>query len=162
MCLAAAVVAVAACGSATSSVDVRSIDRAGTGAETTDAIETTIPFETTDVATTTGTTETAVPPGSVRFAVIGDFGTDCCGEDDVAALVASWDPQFIVTTGDNRYDSLSPDRAIGKYYADYIGSYDGEYGAGAEVNRFFPAPGNHDYSVAGRLRSVPRLLRPAR
>jgi len=140
-----AVLFVAACDSGTSSVDVRSIDPT----DSTQAPDITEPVDTIGSPETTDRGAPVVPTGSVRFAVIGDFGTDCCGEADVAALVDQWQPQFIVTTGDNRYDALSPDRAIGQYYADYIGNYDGEYGAGAEVNRFFPAPGNHDYSSRG-------------
>jgi len=85
----------------------------------------------------------------IRFAVIGDFGTDCCGEGDVADLVDRWGPEFVVTTGDNRYDEVKPDEAIGRYYSQYIGNYDGEYGPGADVNRFFPSAGNHDYSAEG-------------
>lgn len=53
-------------------------------------------------------------------------------------MIATWEPDFIVTTGDNSY--------IGPYYADICPFY-GEFVPtcvnGAE-NRFFPAYGNHD------------------
>jgi hypothetical protein len=86
--------------------------------------------------------------GNTRFAVIGDFGDDGKYEADVAALVHSWDVEFIVTTGDNNYpdgEARTIDANIGKYYADYIYPYKGEYGSGATENRFFPALGNHDW-----------------
>ena len=39
----------------------------------------------------------------VTFAVIGDYGLASQNEADVANLVKSWNPDFIVTTGDNNY-----------------------------------------------------------
>lgn len=84
----------------------------------------------------------------VRFAVIGDFGQSGTSEADVATLVKSWNPDFIVSTGDNNYPNggrLTIDNNIGKYYQEFIGSYSGSYGKGANQNRFFPAIGNHDW-----------------
>ena len=82
-----------------------------------------------------------------RFAIIGDFGVDDSNERDVANLVATnFQPQFIVTVGDNNYlGGANIDDAIGKYYHQFIGNYNGGHGAGASSNRFFPALGNHDY-----------------
>jgi hypothetical protein len=83
-----------------------------------------------------------------HFAVIGDFGTDTQGEADVAALVKSWNPDYIVTVGDNSYPDANPsviDKNIGKYYHDYIYNYTGSYGAGSPTRRFYPALGNHDW-----------------
>ena len=57
---------------------------------------------------------------------------------------------LIVTTGDNNYpDGVAStiDANIGKYYADFIYPYKGEYGSGATENRFFPTLGNHDWRV---------------
>src|SRR4051812_35860652 len=48
------------------------------------------------------------PPGTVRFAVIGDYGQAGTPENDVATLVHSWNPDFIVTLGDNSYYSATP------------------------------------------------------
>lgn len=96
-----------------------------------------------------------------RFAVIGDFGVDSDDEADVAALVHSWDPDFIVTLGDNNYpvgSSLSIDENIGKYYARFMGHYAGDYGPGADVNRFFPSPGNHDWYSPERLNPYTRYF----
>lgn len=84
----------------------------------------------------------------IVFAVIGDYGLAGQNEADVANLVKSWNPAFIVTLGDNNYDdgaAWSIDQNIGQYYHDYIYPYTGKYGAGAPVRRFFPSLGNHDY-----------------
>ena len=104
-------------------------------------------------------TETALPaetlastltpqPRSVKFAVIGDYGMDNSAEADVAALIRGWQPDFVITTGDNNYPSGAADTIdvnIGKYFHDYIFPYVGTYGSGADVNRFFPTLGNHDW-----------------
>ncbi len=85
-----------------------------------------------------------------RFAVIGDYGDGSEGEAAVAALVASWDVDFIVTTGDNNYPlgaAETIDARVGQFYHACLAPYTGEYGAGAEVNRFFPVPGNHDWDT---------------
>jgi hypothetical protein len=90
----------------------------------------------------------------VCFAAIGDFGQDGQPEADIARLVHSWNPEFIITLGDNNYPSGSAktiDGNIGKHYHDYIGNYQGGYGPGADLNRFFPALGNHDWQSPGGL-----------
>ena len=87
-----------------------------------------------------------------RFAIIGDFGTDTRSEAAVAQLVKSWQPEFVVTTGDNNYDggeAVTIDKNIGKHYQEYIYPYKGKYGSGAEFNRFWPALGNHDWETPG-------------
>ena len=94
---------------------------------------------------------TCVARANVRFAIIGDFGVDDSNERDVANLVATnFQPEFVVTVGDNNYlGGANIDRAIGKYYHQFIGNYAGSYGAGASSNRFFPALGNHDWESIG-------------
>jgi len=113
----------------------------------------------------------------ISFAVIGDFGLDIwkpkSNPDDgtkpherrnphqaaVAALVASWKPDFVVTTGDNNYpkgEAATIDANVGKYYAAFIGNYKGSHGPGSEVNRFFPVLGNHDWDAPG-VRCQPYL-----
>src|SRR5690349_12182306 len=87
-----------------------------------------------------------------QFAVIGDYGFDGPNEAAVAALVKSWDPAFVITVGDNNYDSGSAstiDANIGKHYHEFIGNYAGAYQPGSATNRFFPALGNHDWATAG-------------
>jgi tartrate-resistant acid phosphatase type 5 len=94
----------------------------------------------------------AAQPSVVRFAVIGDYGWEGPNALAVSNMVREWNPDLIITTGDNNYDSGSAttiDRNIGQYYHDFIAPYNGNYGAGAEVNRFFPALGNHDWATRG-------------
>ncbi len=89
-----------------------------------------------------------VTGSNVRFAVIGDFGQAGQPEQDVANLVKSWDPDLIITVGDNNYPvgaATTIDQNIGQYYHDFIYPYMGAYGAGATANRFFPSLGNHDW-----------------
>ena len=88
------------------------------------------------------------PGGTVRFAVIGDYGTSSPAAARVATLVKSWNPDFVITLGDNNYpagEASTIDANIGRYYADFIGSYRGRYGPGSKINRFWPSPGNHDW-----------------
>lgn len=95
-----------------------------------------------------------VAADSVLFAVIGDFGLAGDMEEVVSQMVKSWEPDFILTTGDNNYQdgsyaTLYPN--IGQYYCDYIYNFDApeEYRCRGKafvgrMNRFFPSPGNHD------------------
>lgn len=88
----------------------------------------------------------------LRVAVIGDYGLAGQPEADVAALVDSWSPTFIVTTGDNNYSAGAAstiDPNVGQYYHQYIFPYAGTYGDGDTINRFFPSLGNHDWVTAG-------------
>src|SRR3972149_3571495 len=88
---------------------------------------------------------------SFKFAVIGDYGANTQAEEDVANLVKSWNPEFIVTVGDNNYENGSAstiDENIGQYYHEFIFPYLGTYGNGSpDSNRFFPVPGNHDWNI---------------
>lgn len=90
---------------------------------------------------------TIIPATSSTFAVISDYGTNGSNEAAVAALVKSWQPQFIITAGDNNYPdgaASTIDANVGKYFHDYIKPYTGTYGSGASVNSFFSTLGNHD------------------
>lgn len=84
---------------------------------------------------------------SVRIAVIGDSGAEGSGLDDVAAMVAGWNPDQVLTVGDNVYSNLVEpyDPIIGRHYHSFIGGYAGAWGAGSATNRFWPILGNHDY-----------------
>src|SRR5687768_751734 len=89
---------------------------------------------------------------TVRLAVIGDFGYAGQPESDVAALVRGWDPELVITIGDNNYETGSAktiDANIGQYYHSFIYPYFGNYGQGADRNRFFPTLGNHDWETPG-------------
>jgi tartrate-resistant acid phosphatase type 5 len=94
----------------------------------------------------------AVDQEPITFAVIGDFGKAGPYEQAVADLVKSWNPAFILTTGDNNYPSgaaATIDLNIGQYYQTYIAPYTGAFGSGAATNRFFPTLGNHDWDTSG-------------
>lgn len=91
---------------------------------------------------------------SFRFAAIGDYGSNTAEQADVAKLIKSWEPDFIITTGDNNYPSGKAetiDQNIGKYFQEYIGNYKGQYGLGAIRNNFYPTLGNHDWLDWGHL-----------
>ena len=95
---------------------------------------------------------------TAHFGVIGDFGSAGTPEADVANLVKSWNPEFIITVGDNNYDTGSAatiDPNIGQYYHDFIGNYTGSYGAGSATNRFFPSLGNHDWGTKSGSPALP-------
>ena len=95
-----------------------------------------------------------VAADSVLFAVIGDYGRAGENEEAVAELVKGWDPDFILTTGDNNYqygEYATLYQNIGQYYCDFIYNFDApeEYRCqgkafAEETMRFFPSPGNHD------------------
>lgn len=112
------------------------------------------PVSTAPSTATTVPTSTPTPtaePRSLRFAVIGDYGQAGEIAATVAGLVKSWNPQLIITTGDNNYPNGAAgtiDDNIGQYYAEFIHPYQGEYGPGAQENRFFPSLGNHDWQTA--------------
>lgn len=101
------------------------------------------------------------PSDSTVFAMIGDYGDDTQGEADVAAMVKSWNPEFVITTGDNNYvlgSAGTINNNIGKYYGDFIYNPDAPpamrcTGRATEDkrNRFFPTAGNHDHYSAPSL-----------
>jgi tartrate-resistant acid phosphatase type 5 len=74
-------------------------------------------------------------------------------------LATAWQPDFVVTAGDNYYGPAGGsgntryDESTGAYYCAFIKeavTTGKRCGAGtAIVNRFFPTPGNHDWSDAG-------------
>lgn len=90
---------------------------------------------------------TATTASSVVFAAIGDYGSGNQDEGDVAKLIDSWQPDFIITLGDNNYPVGAVnhiDTAVGQFFHSFIYPYSGTFEQGAEVNRFFPSLGNHD------------------
>jgi hypothetical protein len=84
----------------------------------------------------------------VRFAAFGDYG-NTAGTQLVANFVDNLNVDFIITLGDNLFGSAPIDVEIGQFYSDYIGNYQGAFGPGSPINRFFPSLGNHDYSNPG-------------
>jgi hypothetical protein len=107
---------------------------------------------------------------TITFAVIGDYGTASPAAAKVAALVASWQPAFILTTGDNYYrgagDPANPyDGSTGRYFCAFLHGVQPGPGCRPEYmsqdgNRFFPTLGNHDYSDAGLSRYLAYFALP--
>src|SRR5438045_4151622 len=63
------------------------------------------------------------PLAAARFAIIGDYGSAGQSELDVSNRIHGWNPDFIITTGDNNYDlgaASTIDPNIGQYYHDFI------------------------------------------
>lgn len=98
--------------------------------------------------------ETDVEADSIVFAQIGDFGFAGVAELSVSKLVKSWNPDFIISVGDNNYPNgqMSMLKSnITSFYGDYIYNYDAPIpyqcrgkAFDDHTNRFFPTPGNHD------------------
>jgi predicted phosphodiesterase len=98
--------------------------------------------------------ETEIEADSIVFAEIGDFGFSGPAEKSVADMVKSWNPDFIISAGDNNYyeGKLSTIKSnITNYYGDYIYNFDAPsaYRCNGkafdeQINRFFPTAGNHD------------------
>lgn len=65
------------------------------------------------------------------IAVVGDFGSGHAAERRVSKMVASLNPSFVVTAGDNNYTKKSYDKMVKSYYP----------------QKLVPATGNHDYLV---------------
>src|SRR5689334_1859227 len=95
----------------------------------------------------------AEPSANITFAVIGDYGSAVYPEEgQVASMIHSWNPDLIITVGDNNYEdgfAADIDNNIGQYYHDFIFPYTGSYGAGATTNKFWPSLGNHDWGAVG-------------
>ncbi|OFX60708.1 MAG: hypothetical protein A2046_10290 [Bacteroidetes bacterium GWA2_30_7] len=82
---------------------------------------------------------------SQKFAFIGDQRGATTATQQVSALIDSWNPELIVTSGDN-FDLTqgTVDEQVGMFFHNYIYPYIGNFGDGDTVNRFFPTLGNHD------------------
>ncbi len=81
------------------------------------------------------------------FAAIGDYGGGNSDTGDVANMMLSWNPEFIMTLGDNNYFVGAADHidaAIGQWFHTYLFDYKGEFGEGSNTLRFFSTLGNHD------------------
>lgn len=91
---------------------------------------------------------------NLKFAVIGDYGKAGSNQLGVSGYVKSWNPELIITAGNNNYESgeaSTIDQNIGQYYSEYIFPYTGIYGTGDTANRFFPALGDVDWMTTGAL-----------
>jgi hypothetical protein len=101
---------------------------------------------------------------TTTFATFGDYGAASINEANVATLVKSWNPDFIVSLGDNNYLPVTTmanwETAVGNYYGDYIlGRTDGLYSKQtATEQRFFALIGNHDYGTGSGLGVAAAIL----
>ncbi len=110
--------------------------------------------EPTLTPTFTETPEPSYTPASrpLVFAAIGDYGGGNQAAGEVASVMMGWQPEFIITLGDNNYPEGSwrtIDDAIGQWFHQYIYNYLGNYGEGSVTLRFFPTLGNHDMMTDG-------------
>ena len=96
----------------------------------------------------------AAGAAQLTIGILGDYGAAYAGvaatsnEQAVATLIKSWNPDFIITTGDNNYpygEAKNIDTNIGQFFHEFIYPYTGTFGVGASSNRFFPSIGNHDW-----------------
>ncbi len=74
----------------------------------------------------------------VKFAVLGDYGDGSIEARQVSQMIIDEGVDFVVTTADNRYGSITMDEAIGNFYNTFI-----------SMGKFFPSLGNHDYGDGG-------------
>ena len=97
----------------------------------------------------------AIPEAaSTVVVVIGDYGDDSTAEGDVAALVNGWNPDAVITAGDNRYGATTFDQVVGAFYCDFLANVPSGSscsGGNSATNHYFPTAGNHDYTDGGGL-----------
>jgi hypothetical protein len=95
-------------------------------------------------------------PGDTRAIAFGDYGIDGGNQPAVAARLKTFNPQFLVTTGDNTYFTTNAisnyDNTQAKYYGEFmkvINPSSTYFGTSPAVNAFFPVMGNHDMDIGG-------------
>src|SRR5436190_1157440 len=87
-----------------------------------------------------------------RFAVIGDFGNGVA-EAAVANRVKMFNPEFIISVGDQIYTSPGGgttaefNTSVGNIYGSYIRNPANPTVLTAATNNFYPTIGNHDIPV---------------
>ncbi|OQY91685.1 MAG: hypothetical protein B6D39_06185, partial [Anaerolineae bacterium UTCFX2] len=87
----------------------------------------------------------------VTFGIISDFGyASNATTTTVANVVNSWNPDFIVTAGDNNQggscDVTCYQNVVGAYYGPQATPTRTDFITPNPTTKFFPVPGNHDYS----------------
>ncbi len=90
-------------------------------------------------------------PGSLKFAVIGDFGNGSRQQTELGAqmakLRARFPFEFVITVGDNIYGGDRPQDMRKKFELPYKALLDGGV-------KFYASLGNHDDRGTGPLRAV--------
>lgn len=80
------------------------------------------------------------PAGTVRIALIGDYGSGDRRAAGVARMIESWKPDLVATLGDNDYSGSGSGSGLervvggGRFYGRYL-----------REGRFFPIPGHRDW-----------------
>jgi len=88
-------------------------------------------------------TAAADPAATLRFAVLGDSGRGSGKQLDIAALLAQWNPDFVLHTGDAIYERGAPEELDRAYFLPYHALLD--------HIPFYGCLGNHDtYYDGGR------------
>ena len=92
----------------------------------------------------------------ITFAAFGDYGVSTPEAALLSSLVHQLEADIIVTMGDGRYGNTETYAGVhGGLYSYYLSgaqpSDDAPTGGTSSINRFFPAPGNHDYDDAGGI-----------
>ncbi|HQK02589.1 MAG TPA: Ig-like domain-containing protein, partial [Anaerolineaceae bacterium] len=84
-------------------------------------------------------------PGLTKIAVISDFGVNISDthKANIAALVTNWDPDAVVTGGDNYHDRTPLCNSYAECLAGY-NNYTAGYTDFVTPQTFFPSYGNHD------------------
>jgi hypothetical protein len=90
------------------------------------------------------------PQDQLVLAVIGDYGgcgvdRACASENQVADMVHSWTPDYVLTVGDNTYQQGRPEEIV---------KAQAPYKADIDAGRFFPIMGNHDYGNGCSAESI--------
>ena len=96
---------------------------------------------------------------TLTFTALGDYGVNNESAAAVASMVNGWNPDLILTLGDNYHGSTGGmgsetyDLSTGKYYCNFLKDINTSgtlcpTGL-ASMNRFFPTVGDHDYTDAG-------------
>jgi hypothetical protein len=93
------------------------------------------------------------------FTTLGDYGVNNASAAAVASMVNGWNPDIIITLGDNYHlstggvGSETYDLSTGKHYCNFLKNIHttGTFcpTGQASSNRFFPTLGDHDYTDAG-------------
>ena len=85
-----------------------------------------------------------------KFAVIGDYGYESTTEATVSDMIDTWNADFVITLGDNNYDTGSAatiDQNIEKDYNQWIYTYFGDHpsnGNSDQFTKFFTSLGIND------------------
>ncbi|MCM2374491.1 carbohydrate-binding domain-containing protein [Aporhodopirellula aestuarii] len=91
----------------------------------------------------------------VTFAAFGDYGIANAQTPLISSLVHGLSADIILGLGDSRYAGETYAGVHGAFYPYYLNgaqpNEDAPTGGTSQINRFFAAPGNHDFDDAGGI-----------